>query len=106
MAKGLIEFHEKSKSYDWDFTVGDKSPKYETKYAIPAKARDPFRMLIRGYMKMEAEKDDRTYGFLEGTSGWGWQRKLIRASTNALSYRCRTRLMPSSRLLRLAAASS
>jgi hypothetical protein len=24
-------------------------------------------MLIRDYMKMEAEKDDRTYGFLEGT---------------------------------------
>ena len=47
MGKGLIEFHEKSKGYDWDFTVGNKSPKYQTKYTIPAKGRDPFRMLVR-----------------------------------------------------------
>jgi 1,2-phenylacetyl-CoA epoxidase catalytic subunit len=76
MGKGLIEFHEKSKSYDWDFTVGDKSPKYKTKYTIPAKGRDPFRMLIRDYMKMEAEKDDRTYGFLDGALRMGMAEKV------------------------------
>ena len=71
MAKGLVEFHEKAKSYDWDFTAGDKSPKYPTKYTIPAKGRDPFRTLVRDYMKMEAEKDDRTYGFLDGALRMG-----------------------------------
>ena len=76
MAKGLVEFHEKAKSYDWDFTVGDKSPKYQTKYTIPAKGRDPFRMLIRDYMKMEAEKDDRTYGFLDGALRMGMAEKV------------------------------
>ena len=55
MAKGLVEFHEKAKSYDWKFTVGDQRPKYKTKYTIPAKGKDPFRMLVRDYMKMEAE---------------------------------------------------
>jgi hypothetical protein len=76
MAKGLVEFHEKAKSYDWDFTVGDKSPKYPTKYTIPAKARDPFRTLVRDYMKMEAEKDDRTYGFLDGALRMGMAEKV------------------------------
>lgn len=71
MAKGLVEFHEKTKSYDWEFTAGDKSLKYKTDYTIPAKGRDPFRMLIRDYMKMEAEKDDRTYGFLDGALRMG-----------------------------------
>ena len=42
---GLIEFHEKAKSYDWKFTVGDQRPKYKSKYIIPEKGRDPFRML-------------------------------------------------------------
>ena len=85
MPKGLIEFHEKAKSYDWDFTAGDHSPKYPTKYTIPQKGRDPFRMLVRDYMKMEAEKDDRTYGFLDGALRMGMAEKACRASTNASS---------------------
>src|SRR2546428_10165088 len=62
----LEQIHDKTKSYDWPFTVGDSRPKHPTKYIIPKKGRDPFRMLVRDYMKMEAEKDDRTYGFLDG----------------------------------------
>lgn len=75
MAKGLTEFHEKAKSYDWPFTVGDQSSKFATKYNIPAKGKDPFRMLVRDYMKMEAEKDDRTYGFLDGALRMGMAKK-------------------------------
>lgn len=66
MTKNLVAVHEKAKQYDWPFTVGDQSPKYETRYRIPPTGKDPFRILIRDYMKMEAEKDDRTYGFLDG----------------------------------------
>ncbi len=33
---------------------------------MPKKGKDPFRVLVRDYMKMEAEKDDRTHGFLDG----------------------------------------
>ena len=32
-------------------------------------------MLVRDYMKMEAEKDDRTYGFLEGALRMGMAEK-------------------------------
>ena len=66
MAKTMVAVHDKAKRYDWPFTVGDQSPKYETRYRIPATGKDPFRVLVRDYMKMEAEKDDRTYGFLDG----------------------------------------
>jgi methane monooxygenase component A alpha chain/propane monooxygenase large subunit len=66
MTRNQIAIHDKSKSYDWDYTFGDQTPKWETRYNIPTKGRDPFRMLVRDYMKMEAEKDDRTYGFLDG----------------------------------------
>jgi len=66
MTVGMIDLHEKSKSYDWKFTSVSQAPKYKTKYIIPAKAKDPFRMLVRDYMKSVAEKDDRAYGFLDG----------------------------------------
>ncbi len=71
MAIGLVEFHEKAKSYDWKFTVGDQRPKYKSKYVIPEKGRDPFRMLVRDYMKMEAEKDNGAYGMLDGALRMG-----------------------------------
>lgn len=66
MTKTLVAVHEKAKQYDWPFTVRDQGPKYETRYRTPPTGKDPFRILIRDYMKMEAEKDDRTYGFLDG----------------------------------------
>lgn len=65
MAASLENVHEKAKSYDWPFSVGDQRPKFPSQYIIPPKGKDPFRMLIRDYMKMEAEKDDRTHGFLD-----------------------------------------
>lgn len=76
MPPTLIELHEKTKSYDWEFTVGDSRPKFQTKYTIPTKAKDPFRLLIRDYLKAQAEKDDRTYGFLEGALRMGMAEKL------------------------------
>ena len=66
MASSLIQLHEKTKAYDWLYTSVQQRPKFETKYKLPKKGKDPFRTLVRDYMKMEAEKDDRTYGFLDG----------------------------------------
>ena len=71
MARNLETVHAKAKSYDWQFTVGDQRPKFPTRYTIPATGKDPFRMLIRDYVKMEAEKDDRTHGFLDGVLRMG-----------------------------------
>ena len=66
MTSSLTALHEKTKSYDWDYTSVTPRPKFETKFKLPKKGKDPFRVLIRDYMKMEAEKDDRTHGFLDG----------------------------------------
>jgi len=71
MARNLETVHAKAKSYDWQFTAGDQRPKFPTRYTIPATGKDPFRMLIRDYVKMEAEKDDRTHGFLDGVLRMG-----------------------------------
>ena len=63
--------HAKAKRYDWPFTVGDQRPRFPTQYTILPTGKDPFRMLIRDYVKMEAEKDDRTHGFLNGVLRMG-----------------------------------
>ena len=47
MTANLVEVHEKAKEYDWDFTFAEKKPKFDTKYNIPTKGKDPFRMLVR-----------------------------------------------------------
>src|SRR5262245_58983456 len=71
MPKNLVDLHEKAKSYGWQFTFVEQEPKFATKYRVPAKGKDPFRTLIRDYMKMEAEKDERTHGFLDGALRMG-----------------------------------
>lgn len=64
--KNLLKAHEKVKNLDWQPTYVQPTLQFETRYKIPKQGRDPFRHLMRDYMKMEKEKDDRQYGFLEG----------------------------------------
>ncbi|MBI3249326.1 MAG: methane monooxygenase [Deltaproteobacteria bacterium] len=66
MARNLIKAHDKVKGLEWTPTYFEPEAKYPTKFHIPKKAKDPFRHLIRDYMAMEAEKDNRQYGFLDG----------------------------------------
>jgi alkene monooxygenase alpha subunit len=66
MARNLIKAHDKVKGLEWTPTYFTPETKYQTRFHIPKKAKDPFRHLIRDYMAMEAEKDDRQYGFLDG----------------------------------------
>ena len=60
-----VEKHDKVKSFDWEPTLPRKDAKYPTKYKIPSSTRDPFRVLVREYVAMEAEKDDRQFGSLD-----------------------------------------
>lgn len=66
MARNLIKAHEKVKGLEWTPTYVEPETKYQTRFHIPKKAKDPFRHLIRDYMAMEQEKDNRQYGFLDG----------------------------------------
>jgi hypothetical protein len=63
--RDLIEAHDRVKDFDWEPTYATKRERYPTKYRIPAKTKDPFRHLIRDYVSMEQEKDDRQYGSME-----------------------------------------
>ncbi len=66
MARNLIKAHDKVKGLEWTPTYVQPEAKYQTRFHIPKKAKDPFRHLIRDYMAMETEKDNRQYGFLDG----------------------------------------
>ncbi|MGH8007655.1 MAG: YHS domain-containing protein [Candidatus Binatia bacterium] len=66
MALNHIQAHEKIKGMEWDFSYAEPRAQFQTTFHIPKKGKDPFRHLIRDYMTMEAEKDDRQYGFLDG----------------------------------------
>lgn len=63
--RNLVDTHERVKDFDWEPTYGAKVDRYPTKYKIPTKTKDPFRHLIRDYLAMEQEKDDRQYGAME-----------------------------------------
>ena len=66
MARNLIKAHDKVKGLEWTPTYFEPEAKYATRFHIPKKTKDPFRHLIRDYMAMEAEKDNRQYGFMDG----------------------------------------
>lgn len=59
------EIHDKSKRYHWDFDYAEVLPRYPTRYRVPPCGMDPFRLLIRDYMAMAADKDHRVLGALD-----------------------------------------
>jgi hypothetical protein len=61
----VIETHDRVKGVDWTPSYVDRVPRYPTRYKIPKKTKDPFRTLVREYLTMEQEKDDRQYGCFE-----------------------------------------
>ncbi len=63
--RDLVQAHDRIKDFDWTATYASKPERYPTKYRIPKRTKDPFRHLIRDYMSMEQEKDERQYGALE-----------------------------------------
>ncbi|WP_438861490.1 monooxygenase [Mycobacterium paragordonae] len=61
--------HDKIKKFDWEPSYFHRDALYPTKYKIPPRTKDPFRTLVHEYVRMEEEKDDRTYGSLEDALG-------------------------------------
>jgi Methane/Phenol/Toluene Hydroxylase len=60
-----VDAHERVKDLEWSPSYVERRERYPTKYRIPPRTKDPFRTLIREYVSMEEEKDDRQYGALE-----------------------------------------
>ena len=65
MAPKLEVVHEKSKRYDWHMDYARPQAKFPTRYIIPPKGKDPFRVMLRDYARMETEKDNRVLGGLD-----------------------------------------
>jgi YHS domain-containing protein len=61
----VVETHDRVKQVEWTPTYVTPEPHFPTKYKMPKKTKDPFRTLVREYLTMEQEKDDRQYGGFE-----------------------------------------
>ena len=61
----LDNAHSRVKEFAWEPDYFARKPLRETKYKIPRRSKDPFRHLLRDYVAMEEEKDNRQYGALE-----------------------------------------
>lgn len=58
----VVETHDRVKQIDWTPTYVQPEARFPTRYKMPKKTKDPFRTLVREYLTMEQEKDDRQYG--------------------------------------------
>ena len=63
--RDLDTAHSRIKEYAWEPDYFARRPLHATKYKIPRRTKDPFRHLMRDYIAMEEEKDNRQYGALE-----------------------------------------
>lgn len=61
----ITEAHDRVKEVQWTPSYVNPTPRFPTAYKIPRKTKDPFRTLVREYLTMEQEKDDRQYGGFE-----------------------------------------
>ncbi len=61
----LVQAHDRVKAVEWTPSYVEHQPRYPTRYKLPRKTKDPFRTLVREYLTMEQEKDDRQYGGFE-----------------------------------------
>lgn len=60
----INDVYDRVKVFDWNHEGPRDGHHYETKYKLPRKTKDPFRTMMRDYLRMEAEKDHRQYGSL------------------------------------------
>ncbi len=60
--RSISATHERIAQLGWEPTYHEPVPRYPTRYHIPAKSKDPMKQIMREYLPMELEKDDRVYG--------------------------------------------
>jgi propane monooxygenase large subunit len=60
--RSITQTHDRIAQLGWEPTYHDAVPRYPTRYHIPSKSKDPMKQIMREYLPMELEKDDRVYG--------------------------------------------
>jgi Methane/Phenol/Toluene Hydroxylase. len=63
--RSITKTHERISQLGWEPTYHEPVVSYPTKYHFPKKAKDPMKHIMREYLPMELEKDDRVYGGLD-----------------------------------------
>src|SRR5579875_1166255 len=60
--RSITKTHERIAKLGWEHTYHEPVVKYPTRYKFPKKAKDPMKHIMREYLPMELEKDERVYG--------------------------------------------
>lgn len=60
--RSITETHERIAQLGWDNRYFEPAAKYPTRYRFPNRAKDPMKHIMREYLPMELEKDERVYG--------------------------------------------
>jgi len=60
--RSITQTHERIAQLGWEPTYHEPVVRYPTRYHIPAESKDPMKQIMREYLPMELEKDDRVYG--------------------------------------------
>ena len=60
--RSITKTHERIGQLGWEADLHTPAVKYPTRYKFPKKAKDPMKHIMREYLPMELEKDERVYG--------------------------------------------
>jgi propane 2-monooxygenase large subunit len=60
--RSITKTHERISQLGWEPTYHQPAVKYPSRYKFPTKAKDPMKHIMREYLPMELEKDERVYG--------------------------------------------
>lgn len=63
--RSISKTHARLSEVSWDPSYYDPVQRFPTRYSFPKNAKDPMKHLVREYLAMEAEKDDRVHGGLD-----------------------------------------
>jgi propane monooxygenase large subunit len=63
--RSITKTHERIAQLGWEPEYHQPAVRYPTRYRFPNQAKDPMKHIMREYLPMELEKDERVYGGLD-----------------------------------------
>src|SRR5262245_58717218 len=60
--RSITKTHDRISQLGWEPDYFQPANKYPSRYKFPTKAKDPMKHIMREYLPMELEKDERVYG--------------------------------------------
>ena len=60
--RSITQTHQRIAQLGWEPSYHEPEVRYASRYRFPTKAKDPMKHIMREYLPMELEKDERVYG--------------------------------------------